>query len=186
MHNITRLSAWSVPCHELQHGEVSRIQCHVVNPPESGIHRSVPDPVLRAAVLSDEQRPEFVVIPYCAERDPMLARRPRLFFGQRKSGSTGTLQGMLDGESYTAELEVCGSDDPMLQYDLSKIRAVIGTHCRFHGVMITLCGCGICKELRLSLKPEYEFHGEDDYHYVWCQGYVVRPPWVLTQKRRMR
>ena len=94
------------------------------------------------------------------------------------------MQGILDSERYTAELEVCGSDDPMLQYDLSKIRAVIGTHCRFHGVKIAPCGCGICKELRLSLKPEYRFYEEDEYHYMWCQRYVVRPPWIINSARK--
>ena len=26
----------------------------------------------------------------------------------------------------------------------------------------------------------YKYNKDDEYHYVWCQSYVVRPPWVIN------
>ena len=122
MHNITRLSAWRVKCQELEVGEVCRIQCHYKPAPESGIPTFVtlPAPVDRRAVVEVEQRPEFVVMPISGGRAPMLARRPRLFYGQKKTNSTEAVvsdRSIRDSEKYYAELEVICTEEAMLQYD---------------------------------------------------------------------
>ena len=81
-------------------------------------------------------------------------------------------------------LEIVCSEDALVQYDQSKIRAVIGTHCRFHGERITHCGYGICAELWSSVLVDYKHNKDDEYHYVWCHSYVVRPPWVINSLDR--
>ena len=102
--NITRLSAWRVDCRDLQEGEVCRIQCHYKQPPDSGIlsHIPLPSPVERTAVVGVEQRPEFVVIPISEGRTPMLARRPRLFYGQKTDvyEAEVTIKSIRDSERY--------------------------------------------------------------------------------------
>ena len=131
-------------------------------------HIPVPSPVERRAVVGVEQRAEFVVIPISEGRTPMLARRPRLFYGQKTDvyEAEVTIESIRDSERYYAELEIVCSEDAFVQYDQSKIRAFIGTHCRFHGERITHCGCGICAELRGSLSVDYKHDKEDEYHYV--------------------
>ena len=147
-----------------------RIQCHYKQPPESGVSTfiQVPGPVERGAVLGVKQRPEFEVMPISEGRAPMLARRPRLFFGQKTDVYEVEVsnRSIRDSERYYAELEIFCSEDALVQYNQSKIRAVIGTHCRFHGERITHCGCGICAELRSPLLVDYKHNKDDEYHYV--------------------
>ena len=77
-----------------------------------------------------EQRPEFVMIPISGGREPLLARRPRLFYGQKADIYEAEVsdRSIQDSEKYYAELEIFCSEDPLLEYDQSKIRAVIGTY----------------------------------------------------------
>ena len=104
-------------CEDLQEGEECRIQCHWKPPPDIGVPTfiPVPEPVERCAVVGVEQRPEFVVIPISGGREPLLARRPRLFYGQKTDIYEAEVsdRSIQDSEKYYAELEIFCSEDPL-------------------------------------------------------------------------
>jgi len=72
--------------------------------------------VERRAVIGVEQRSEFVVMPISGGRAPMLARRPRLFYGQKTNNNEAVISdtSIRDGERYYAELEVLCTEEAML------------------------------------------------------------------------
>ena len=66
----------------------------------------------------------------------------------------------------------------------SSVRYVLGDFCQYHGYAIDSCTCGICDELRRSTNmKQMVYNPDDEFHYVWCGSWDLRPPFIVNSER---
>ena len=148
---------------QLEEEELCVIRCIKAEDHEGDVlEEGIPEPILRTGVINLEKRPEFIAIPYDIQVSPTLTKDPRVYrfrYSERKdTRKEWKLYAELTDAKYI------------------NVRYVMGDVCRYHKQPIDSCTCGICHELRASLDTTtMTYDPLDQFHYVWCQEYALRP-----------
>ena len=153
---------------QLEEEELCVIRCIKAEDHEGDVlEEGIPEPVLRTGVINLEKRPEFIAIPYDIQVSPSLAKHPRVYKFRYSERKDTRKEWKLYAELTDAK------------YD--NVRYVMGDVCRYHKQPIDSCTCGICHELRASLDTTtMTYDPLDQFHYVWCQEYALRPAHILN------